>query len=369
MLCVRTEFVEAEGRLAAADAEIRRRTDELPGLNEHVRQVEIRVRAAEQRVHDAERAPADDGQALADAQAALGEVRQELTDAGAAVKNAEDARDEARNTRRQLVDVTLPDLRPQVESAREVRDAREVAAQAHAHAVQVLDTEMAAREAALDSALSQVDQLKLPDPLARPGAAVTNVDAVLADLAQQHYGPSEAAVELSRTLREQHGGTPPARVVLTTVLTRPVPDGTSVPAGDPAMPDLDRVQLAGDLARSLDTLVELRVGDGTTPRRAPYLAYPDGALVRLDVTGRPETVDDAVRRLPQHIQNELGPYRHQPDVRTRLEILHEAEIEFRHDFDAGVASVVANLNRYQGHLAYQWITQPDPPVDAPASAR
>ena len=119
---------------------------------------------------------------------------------------------------------------------------------------------------------------------------------------------------------------------------------------------------------ALGTPVELRVSGGTTAV-PPYLAYPGGEVVRLDVTGRPETVDDAVQRLPRHVQNELREYLGRPDVRDRLELLHEAEIEALVDFGAGVAELSNNLNRYQGYLAHQWVTRPDPPENAAGTSR
>ena len=139
-------------------------------------------------------------------------------------------------------------------------------------------------------------------------------------------------------------------------------------ADERAVHEMDRVQLARDLAVSLGTPVELRVSGGTTAV-PPYLAYPGGEVVRLDVTGRPETVDDAVQRLPRHVQNELREYLGRPDVRDRLELLHEAEIEALVDFGAGVAELSNNLNRYQGYLAHQWVTRPDPPENAAGTSR
>jgi hypothetical protein len=91
-------------------------------------------------------------------------------------------------------------------------------------------------------------------------------------------------------------------------------------------------------------------------------------VVRLNVIGRPETVRDAVDRLPERIHDDLMPHLIRPEIWDRLEILHEAEIESQHDLGASVRALVDNINRYQGHLAHQWLLQAAPPTD-PGRAR
>ncbi|GAB3156686.1 hypothetical protein GCM10027290_54940 [Micromonospora sonneratiae] len=232
---------------------------------------------------------------------------------------------------------------------------RELSSQAHTSTFRVLDAATTAGEAGQ----LQVDRTVSPVSFDVP---ILDVDAALTDIAGSGHGRS-VVQELDRRVRASNGGTPPARVVLRTDATGQVGNATVALTDETAVPTLDRVQLARDLAASLGTPVELRVGSGTTVQ-PPFLAYPSGEVVRLDVTGRPETLDGAVRRLPPRVQEDLAPHRGRPEVESQLKILHEAEIESLHDFGTGVVALVENLNRHQGYLAYQWVVQATPPVDA-----
>ncbi|MEH1017778.1 hypothetical protein V6U90_32510, partial [Micromonospora sp. CPCC 206060] len=355
----RNAVTAAEGERARLERKIGDLNRAMPVLEaEMAQRIELES-AARQAVDDP--ATSQDEQRLAAAQAKHHQALQELDAAQAAVeKTKDDLRDAGQDLGR--VRSELPDLRRQVETANEEFRARDIAAQAHTNAVRVLDEARTAREAARDAAQLQVDRMALPVPPVPLGVPVLDVDAALAEIAGSGHGRS-VVQELDRSVRAQHGGTVPARVVLRADAARQADNAAAAPADETAVHTLDRVQLARDLAVSLDTPVELRVYGGSTAQ-PPYLAYPGGEMVRLDATGRPETLDDAVRRLPQRVQDDLAPHRGRPDVNARLEILHEAEIESRHDFGAGVAALVENLNRHQGYLAHQWVTQATPPVDA-----
>ncbi|MFI0793779.1 hypothetical protein ACH4OY_13965 [Micromonospora rubida] len=359
---------DAVGRLADTEAELRgvearfseagatraRRENELPGLRES-------VKAAEQWVRDVGQAGTGDQQRPAAAPTALDQARQKLDDAQAALGEATGDIERADSTLRDLRQ-KMPDLRAQAQDAREDLQARDASLETHDQAVEAFSAAVErARQVAETEA---VQALSLPDPPTLSAAPATNVDAALADLARSGYAPSTAVAELARRLLAQHGGTPPTRLVLTADPARPERDAATAAADEVAVLTLDRVRLARDLARILDVMVELRVGDATRPQLRPYLAYPGGEVVRLNATGRPETADDAVRQLPPPIQGDLGVHVGRPEVRDRLEVLHEAQIESLHDFGDGVATLLENVNRYQGYLAYQWAIRPDPPADA-----
>ncbi|WP_416902606.1 hypothetical protein [Micromonospora echinospora] len=355
----RTALTRAEGERARLEENIDHLNRAMPELDAEVTRRERLESAARQTVDDP--ATSQDESRRAAAQAELDQARRELDAARTALEKAtSDLRDAGQDLDR--VRAELPDLRRQVETASEEFRARDVSAQAHTNTVRMLDETRTARADARDAAQQQVDAMALPVPPVPRGIPVVDVDTALAEIARSGHGRS-VVPELERAVRARHGGAVPARVVLSTDPTRQADNAATAPADETAVHELDRVQLARDLAATLAVPVELRV-DGGTSAAPPYLAYPGGEVVRLDVTGRPETLDDAVRRLPQRVQDDLAAHRGRPDVNSRLEILHEAEIESRHDFATAVAALVENLNRHQGYLAHRWATQAVPPVDA-----
>ncbi|WP_246835567.1 hypothetical protein, partial [Micromonospora sp. MH33] len=355
----RTAVTRAEGERARLEANIDHLDRAMPELEAEVTRRERLESAARQTVDDP--ATSQDESRLAAARAELDQARRELDAARTALDKATgDLRKAGADLDR--VRAELPDLRRQVETASEEFRARDVSAQAHTNTVRMLDEARTAREAARDEAQQQVDAMALSVPPVPRGTPVVDVDTALADIARSGHGRS-VIPELERTVRTRHGGTVPARVVLSTDPTRQADNAATAAADETAVHERDRVQLARDLAAALAVRVELRV-DGGISAEPPYLAYPGGEVVRLDITGRPETLDDAVRRLPQRVQDDLAALRGRPDVNSRLEILHEAEIESRQDFATAVAALVENLNRHQGYLAHRWVTQAVPPVDA-----
>ncbi|HEY0699613.1 MAG TPA: hypothetical protein VGD43_17585, partial [Micromonospora sp.] len=354
----RTAVTLAEGERARLAEKIDHLNRAIPELEAEVTRREELESAARQAVDDL--ATSQDEPRLAAAQAERLQAQRELDAARTALEKASgDLRDAGQDLDR--VRSQLPDLRRRAETASEEFRARDISARTHTNTVRVLDEARTAREAARDTARLQVDAMALPVPPVSRGTPVVDVDAALAEIASSGHGRS-VVQELDRSLRAQHGGTFPARVVLRTDLTRQADNAAAAPADETAVHELDRVRLARDLAASLAIPVELRVSGGTTGE-PPYLAYPGGEMVRLDAIGRPETLDDAVRRLPRRVQDDLAPHRGRPDVDSRLEILHEAEVESRHDFATAVAALVENLNRHQGYLAYRWVTRAVPPVD------
>ncbi|WP_141725268.1 toxin glutamine deamidase domain-containing protein [Micromonospora pallida] len=354
----RTALTRAEGERARLEENIDHLDRAMPELEAEVTRRERLESAARQTVDDP--ATSQDESRLAAAQAELDQARRELDVARTALEKATgDLRDAGQDLDR--VRAELPDLRRQVETASEEFRARDVSAQAHANTVRMLDEARTAREDARDAAQQQVDAMALPVPAVPRGTPVVNVDTALAEIARSGHGRS-VGQELEHTVRARHDGTVPARVVLSTDPTRQADNAATAPADETPVHELDRVQLARDLAASLTVPVELRV-DGGTRAEPPYLAYPGGEVVRLDITGRPESLDDAVRRLPQRVQDDLAAHRGRSDVYSRLEILHEAEIESRQDFATAVTALVENLNRHQGYLAHRWVTQAVPPVD------
>ncbi|OZV76605.1 hypothetical protein CA850_26380, partial [Micromonospora echinospora] len=355
----RTAVTRAEGERARLEENIDHLNRAMPELEAEVTRRERLESAARQTVDDP--ATSQDESRRAAARAELDQARRELDVARTALENATgDLRDAGQDLDR--VRAELPDLRRQVETASEELRARDVSAQAHTNTVRMLDEARTVREAARDAAQQQADAMALPVPPVPRSTPVVDVDTALAEIARAGHGRS-VVPELERAVRAEHGGTLPARVVLNTNPTRQADNAATAPADETAVHELDRVQLARDLAATLAVPVELRV-DGGTSVEPPYLAYPGGEVVRLDITGRPETLDDAVRRLPQRVQDDLAAHRGRPDVNSRLEILHEAEIESRQDFATAVVALVENLNRHQGYLAHRWITQAVPPVDA-----
>jgi hypothetical protein len=90
--------------------------------------------------------------------------------------------------------------------------------------------------------------------------------------------------------------------------------------------------------------------------------------VPLTAIGRFESVDDAVWRLPPTVRDDLGAFGQNPSVREHIEILHERSIETLSDFDADMSALTEQINRFQPHLALQWLALADPPTSTGGTA-
>ena len=363
----RTALTAALDQAQAAEHTVASRTGELPGLRDAVTQAGDRVREAEQRVRDTEQAlttaPEDASlrQQVTGAQDAVTRLRGHLTTAQQSLTEAQEAIRTANETL-DRIRPALPGLTRQVNDAGEALRAREISLQTHDQVVAALDQERQERSTARDTAQAQVDQLRLQDPPPARGTA-TDLDTMLADVARSGDDTATAAQAVAGRLRQQYGSTPPPRLVLTTDQGWQPPGGP-LATDEAAVLGLDRLALAGRLARALNVIVELQVTPPGASRPRSHLAYPGGQMVRLNSIGQPETRDEAIRRLPQPVQDGLRAYQLRPDLTSALEILHEREIEAGGNFEAEATALADSVNRYQPYLAQQWVTLPDPPRTA-----
>ncbi|MFD0584828.1 hypothetical protein [Dactylosporangium darangshiense] len=366
-----TDLTDTLARVRTAEDTVRHRTDELPGLSTAAQQTSDAFEAAQDRAVAAERArdaaPDDPDlrQSATDLHNAANLLRERAGTARQRLSDAREAIEEA-NTLLGRLNPTLPDLRQRVRETSDVLGAREAALHIHNRIAEIRDQQQRERTAARDGAQADVDRLRPADPPAVPGVVATDLDGLLAELARAGHDTTTVVQVLASRLSEQAGGTLPPRLVLSTARDWQPEDGP-LPSDEAAVTGLDRRALASQLAVTLKTMVELRVSEPGSPRPRSYLAYESGEVVRLNSTDGPETMEQAVQRLPEHIRDELGAYHRSPDLTDRLEILHQREIENLSDFAADVTALVEHVNRFQPLLARQWLGQADPPTTADAA--
>ncbi|WP_433376351.1 hypothetical protein [Dactylosporangium sp. CA-152071] len=347
----RTALADVLAQARSAEDMVRRRTGELPGLQTAADEAGDAFRAAHGLAvaAEADRDAAPDDTDLRRRAADLRDAAELLRQpARAAQRHLSDAQDAAGDANALLgrLDAALPGLRQQVRDTGDVLGAREAALHTHDQSVEMSDRKRRERTAARDAAQAVVDAMRLADPPPDTGTVATDLDGVLADLARVGHDTTTVVPVLATRLGEQAGGAVPPRLVLSTDQGWQ-PAGGPLPSDEAAVTGLDRKILASQLAGALHTMIELRVTGPGSRRPRSYLAYPSGEVVRLNSTGGPEDVHQAIQRLPQHLRDMLGAYQRSPDLTDRLEILHQRQIENRSDFAASVTTLVEHASRDQ----------------------
>lgn len=359
----RADLERAVEQLRTARETIDREKAALPGLRAAAERTGNALRAAQARVIAAETAPAGSPlrAQVTELRAAADALRGPAADARRDL-GASQAATEAADALIGRLDPALPGLRRQALETADALEARRAALDTVDRIVELRDRRQRERAAAHAAAQAALDRARLADPPpARPAQAVTDLDGLLADLARAGYDTTTVVPVLATRLSERAGTPLPPRLVLSTDPGRP-PAGGRLPADEAAVTGLDRPALAGLLAGALQTLVEVRVTEPGSPRPRSYLAYPGGEVVRLNSTGSPESLHEAIQRLPEHVRADLGDRNRSPELTDRLQILHDREIENHSDFAANAAALAVHVNRFQPHLAREWLALPDPPT-------
>ncbi|MEV0128432.1 toxin glutamine deamidase domain-containing protein [Dactylosporangium sp. NPDC050688] len=356
----RADLEQAIDQLDAAEETIKRERLVLPGLQTTAERTGKALAEAQAEVAAAEAAPAGSPPraALADLRAAVEKLRAPDAKAREAVKDSQDATDAA-NALITRLDPQLPGLRRQALETAEAFEASRVASDTADRIVEVRNRQYRERAAAHAAAQADLDRVLLADPPpVPPTQPVVDLDGLLADLARAGHDTTTVVPVLASRLSERAGTPLPPRLVLSTAPDPKVAEKS--PADEAAVIGLSRPSLAGLLAGALNTVVEMRVTESGSPRPRSYLGYPGGEVVRLNSTGAPESLSEAIQRLDQKVWDDLRPWHGTQELTDRLQVLQDHEIENHSDFATNAAELALHLNRFQPHLARAWLALPDP---------